>query len=49
MGNANDKLDKTKKSAHVSSDGADREYCKLFNCGNLEENIIVVQCIKIYA
>lgn len=33
----------------MNSDGADDEHCKLFNYGNPEENIVVVQCIKVYA
>ena len=33
----------------MDSGDADDEYCKLFNYGNPEQNIVVVQCIKVYA
>lgn len=33
----------------MNSDGAADEYCKLFNYGNPEQNIVVVQCVKVCA
>jgi len=48
--NANGKLGKAKKEVVCMDSGdADDEYCKLFNYGNPEQNIVVVQCIKVYA
>lgn len=37
----------TKKLMHRKSGCAG--YRKIFNYGNLEENIVVVQCVKVYA
>lgn len=45
--NAYGKLGKTKKLVPVNGADTDDESCKLFNYGNLEQNIVVVQCIKV--